>query len=87
MSAQAVWKFPLALDDEPQVVMMPAGAQIVYVDRQNVPTMWAVVDPAAPLISRVFCVAGTGHQLDEWWYYVGSLLDAPFVWHVFEDER
>ncbi len=47
---------------------------------------WFVVDPDADLLSRRFLLRGTGHPLDleATGRFVGTVLDGPFVWHVFE---
>lgn len=81
-----IWKFPLQTQDV-QRVPMPAGAKVLFVAMQDeVITLWAHVDPTAPLIDRLLAVVGTGNPcptLDEA-NYLGSVLDRIFVWHVFE---
>jgi hypothetical protein len=49
-------------------------------------TMWFLVDPTSPIISVKFKVCATGesiYPLD--WFYVGTVLDGTYVWHVFQE--
>lgn len=92
-----VWKFPLGIDDIAEV-QMPVGAEVLYVDVQEDentgvagdgtrPYIWARVDPNAPMETRRFRFAGTGHPLEE---NVGKhlrsfqMLGGKLVWHLFE---
>lgn len=80
-----VWKYPL--DQPDQIVEMPEGAHILYVAAQNVPTMWALVDHAAPLVGRRFVTVGTGWDFDATGLtYLGSVngIEGWMVFHVFE---
>lgn len=92
MSQRCVWKFPLAIEDGPQAIAMPFGAEILDVQAQGPqgqPTVWALVNPAKPKRLRSFQVFGTGHPIDEEAQrlrYVGTtqMLDGTLVWHIFE---
>jgi hypothetical protein len=58
-----IWKWTLELTDE-QVVMMPAGAEILSVGVQHEELrVWAKVDPGEVLGPRQFCMYGTGHPM------------------------
>lgn len=47
-------------------VEMPEEAQILCVQLQNdEPCIWAVVDPAKPIVRRLFYIRGTGHRIAE----------------------
>ena len=82
-----VWKFPVSPADHQQIAM-PAGSQALMFDVQDGnPTLWAIVNPAEPLVPFGFRLAGTGHQLgDEVGRHIGSCFHGPFVWHLFEVE-
>ena len=86
---RAVWKFPLGPLNDLIDVAMPVGAEIVFVGVQHgEPMLWARVQVEAPLETRRFRVAGTGHVLaDEVGPHVGSFMlhDGAIVVHVFED--
>lgn len=92
-----VWKFPLLVTtaDYACDVEMPVGAQQVRFapqysgpleegPRPGIPTLWALVDPAAELETRTFRVFGTGHAIPDQARHVGSYDADPFVWHVFD---
>lgn len=80
-----VWKFPLRWGEVS--VSMPRHAKVVLVGKDpasDYPALWAVVDPEAERETRTFAVVGTGHAVPESSYHLGSLIELPFVWHVFE---
>jgi hypothetical protein len=81
-----IWKYNVQVSDEAQVRTIPRGGKIVHVDLQNgVPTFWVdIPDVDGPLEQRVFVVRGTGHWVERSVEYVGTIPDAPFVWHLFE---
>ena len=84
---QAVYKYPLALADDPTKLALPIGAVPLFVATQGPGALflWARVSPRARnTTTRVFHVVGTGHGVDPLWHYVGSCQDRGFVWHVFE---
>ena len=81
-----IWKFPLPIGDEVRVPM-PKGAQILTVGAvQDVPFVWAIVDPDAPTVERELSVRGTGHELGTVGGYIGTfvLLAGDLVFHVFD---
>jgi len=91
-----IFKYSLPFTpDEPAVLDMPEGAQVVRLGLQwgtewaaaearKVPTLWALVDDDSPTVPRRFLVVGTGHAVPRGSRYVGSWDAAPFVWHVVE---
>jgi hypothetical protein len=88
MPGSRIFKYPLKVTDV-QTVSMPAGAKLLSVMLQyKALYVWARVDPSGPLVERTFYVVGTGNPLpdeDAVWdpAYLGSVIDDPFVWHVF----
>lgn len=82
---QTIWKFPLEITGV-QEVRLPRGAKIISVANQNgVICLWAMVAPDSPLEPRIIFIYGTGHPLPEdSGRFLGSVLQDPFVWHVFE---
>lgn len=85
----AVWKYELKVDDGPQIINMPAFAQVLTVQEQHGRLMlWAKVNTTVKLDQRVFHVVGTGHPHD--WMaeadYIGTLqaMNGTLIWHVFE---
>lgn len=83
---KTIWKFPLDVTTEDQVVKMPLGAKIVHVEMQGMlPCIWAIVDEQVDFsVDRTFIVCGTGWGVSPFWNYVGTCLDGSYVWHVWE---
>ena len=90
-----IWKYDLDVTDI-QKVSMPMGAMPLHVAIQNPNSgvertiqLWAAVDPARPKEDRLFAVVGTGNPAPEPddAEYVGSVIDGPFVWHVFAESE
>lgn len=86
MSA-AVWKYPFKTRDG-FALDMPRGAEVLAVQTQNdVPCLWALVDPTAEKEPRWFRIYGTGHAIDgDGRKYLGTyqLSSGALVFHVFE---
>lgn len=79
-----IWKYQLF---EPRTcLMMPQGARILTMQEQaGVPTLWAAVNPTAPLEKREFATVGTGHSFNpRGMEYIATWFQGPFVWHLFE---
>jgi len=77
-----IWKYKVM-----GAIEMPKGAEILTVkvqDSFNV-CIWAKVDPEMEKESRLFVVIGTGHSFDDTnKEYIGTYIEGPFVWHLFE---
>lgn len=85
---QVVYKFPIAFEYDVRV-MMPEEALVtaVNVDANNIPCVWALVDPDKPrIVERKFSVHPTGGRVPDFWEHRGTFFDMPFVWHVFEEK-
>ena len=81
-----VFKWTLAITDL-QALSLPKGAQILSVQVQNeLPQLWALVDPAAEKEKRTIAIYGTGHPVpDNPGDYIGTvqMLNGRLVWHIF----
>lgn len=82
---KTVHKFPLTIGNI-SVLHMPAGATVLHVglDPGNRICLWAFVDTDLVSETRIFTVVGTGHEVPDGLEYIGSVVQGPFVWHVFE---
>lgn len=84
---KTIWKFLLPVED---VVWtrMPAGAKLLSVQRQRDEIcVWALVDPAQPLVRRYFRWYGTGHPVrtvDAATCFVGTVQYNDLVFHLFD---
>jgi hypothetical protein len=83
---QVVWKYPIALVADEQVIGVPVRSRCVHVAIQHgVITMWRLVeDPNTEMTDRRFVIRGTGHPVEEQAMHLGTVLDGAFVWHLFE---
>lgn len=80
-----VWKYEIPAVDEFQLEL-PGAHKPLYVAIQNgVPCLWVLVEPDAPIVSRGFRLAGTGHEINGFADYVGSfqLRGGALVFHLF----
>lgn len=87
-----IWKFPIDLYRDRMVtaspvVEMPAGARMLTMQLQaHQPTLWAIVDPAAPKEPRQLHIVGTGHPMPAGdLVYLGTWQSNGLVFHVFEE--
>ena len=85
---RSVWKY--AVEPDEFVVEMPTGAVVLSVEAQyGLVSMWALVNPEAPLCSRRFVTVGTGHPLPDEidsFRFVGTfqMRGGSLVFHLFE---
>ena len=80
-----IWKFHLTVTDE-QELRMPQGAKPLSVQvQQEYPCLWALVDPAAPIVAYTVKTYGTGQPGEFSGSFVGTyqLHEGSLVFHVF----
>lgn len=82
-----VWKFPIEAVDHPRVKMPRRARLLDFKTQGGEPFVWAIVNPAATEVVRMFRLAGTGHTIEErtaWAddVYVGTV-HLPFSGLVF----
>ena len=80
-------KYPLSIT-ETTVIIMRAGSIVRAVDVQasRSISLWAEV-PGPGIradIARTFRVIATGGDMPAASTYIGTVMDDPFVWHVYE---
>ena len=85
---RAIYKYPLLVADQ-QTVPMQRGATILCVQNQNdIPCIWAIVDPEAKQEPRRIVMRGTGHEFTGGEdIYIGTFQLDRFVFHVFEAKQ
>lgn len=93
---RTVWKYTIAVQDDPVRLELPLNAEILDVvagDRADELHVWALVEPAARPEFRTFIVRGTGHPVPAGVAHRGTAhwvrQDWPdrvtnLVWHLFE---
>lgn len=86
--SNTIYKYPFEIGDD-VTISMPRGATVLSVQMQGeTPTMWAIVDPKAPIEARRFRIFGTGHPVPSVFgigNFVATFQQGPFVWHMFDD--
>ncbi len=81
-----IYKYPLKLTDV-QHVTMPKGARILSVhDQRGTICLWALVDASeVSTEARLIEIIGTGNPMPvAKRQFIGTVVQEPFVWHVFE---
>lgn len=84
---KTIWK--IVLDRSVTRAELPEGADFLSVGPDprasaNV-VAWFAVDTERATETRAFQIVGTGQELpDGESLYLGSVIQSPFVWHVFE---
>ncbi len=80
---KTIYKY--TLDSQDCTLNLPKGAEILTIKLQNnVPTLWALVNPMTVTEERHICIVGTGWQVEDTMKYITTYMDGYFVWHVFE---
>jgi hypothetical protein len=96
---KTIWKFSTLIEGQKRqfkekfTLQMPMGAEILTIqtdEKNNHPTIWALVDPQAEMEDRFFELYGTGHSIYEDMgierKYIGTYQyqRGEFVGHIFE---
>lgn len=83
---RTIWKYSLPLTDDVYGFVIPRGGKIVHVAMQGIyVAMWVDVYTPNQTETRLFVIRGTGHEITHTdAAYIGTAMDGPFVWHVFE---
>jgi len=82
-----IWKFDLDIIDE-QEIDVPATHRILAVQTQdNIPRLWAIVDPEGEKRKiKLYCY-GTGHTIDveKIGHHIGTVqvLEGEYIFHFF----
>ena len=80
---KTIYKYPLNSHD--CTLQLPKGAEILTVQLQNqIPTLWALVNPMTVTEERHICIVGTGWDVEDNMKYITTYMDGYFVWHAFE---
>lgn len=99
VSKEVIYKYTVNGNSQPDgfyetEVNQPAGAKILSARPSGtlgLINIWAIVDPGAPTVTRVIGSVGTGFaKVDHLSAYRGSfidtVIDGPYVWHLFDVE-
>lgn len=82
---RTIWKFPIELTFEMQLIELPKPARILSAGVQgNDIVIWAVVDPEAEPQNRLVQVVPTGGRVPADATFLNTVFMGAFVFHVFE---
>lgn len=66
-------------------VNIPTKSTFLYFNVQKeTPMVWFEVDPEYISSPKHFRIFGTGQEIPYSYKYLGSCMDDPFVWHLYE---
>ena len=93
MSHTRVLRFNVPVDGQPHDIAV--GNPVLTAVRHDTAPMAGIVEvwvetvvadnfPAGGYETRQVQVFGTGRQIPDWAEHVGSCLDGPLVWHVYD---
>ena len=70
-----------------QHIRHPRAARVLSVQEQaGELVMWLLVSPSEPMVLREIYIYGTGHAVDTYGEYNGTVQHGALVWHVFSRE-
>jgi len=84
-----IFKYRIQINDYFELDL-PRGAKILTVGvQQEVPYLWALINPEAELETRIFRFVGTGHQIEEGveslkFINTFQMRNGALVFHIFE---
>lgn len=86
---KVIYKYEIDLSVPDVTLSLPFGAEVVKVgtQRPGAVTFWIEQEQNCPselYENRRFFIYGTGHPIRATAKYVGTTLDEPYVWHLYE---
>lgn len=88
-----IWKFTIVPEDYQQVEV-PVGSYFLSAIEQNdLPVVYALVNPVEPKVKVPILVRGTGHPIDSnillMYRFLGTVSthQGNLVWHIFVDRK
>lgn len=81
-----IYRYALGADGRSHSFNLYGNVLHVHSRMKGTVEFWAEFQENAPGVPRTFQVFGTGHDIPEDAKYVGTAMDHPYVWHLFELE-
>lgn len=83
-----IFKYEIPIKDKFNLEL-PAYSKILsFQVKNNIPSIWVLVDEQKGLKYKYFTLVGTGHDFEhhpDVMTFIGTIQLGPFVWHLFED--
>lgn len=83
--SRTIWKYEIEITDS-QTISLPSQHKIIHfgLDPNQVPCIWAEVNPTNSVVNVEIRLVGTGHPIDfNHFSYLGSFNQSVFVWHIY----
>ena len=89
MGKLTIFKYVVPLDGVIEIQMRKNAHVLSVQTQEEIPCIWAIVDPEAEMEIRKFYLCGTGHPIDidiPQHRYIGTfqLVEGGFIGHLFE---
>lgn len=81
--SKKIYKYPLALTHSGQVFDLQGDVKFIGKEPSGGLAIWAEHDDDVPAVPHTFFIVGTGNDIVPDTEYCGSILDGPFVWHIY----
>ena len=84
--AKIIYKYNIPMESEFEIELPTHRKILSFQVQNNLPQLWALVDPDTPKERVAFHLFGTGILIQEWiGNYIGTIQLHGYVWHLFED--
>ena len=80
---KTVWKYPLTGPGTIVTARKDAIPLHVSYDPGGSTCVWLELDEAEDIATYEFIIVGTGHEVPEGAFYLGTIIQNIFVWHVY----
>lgn len=81
--ARLIYKYPIEIRDWQQITVHEGAQPLAFQLQDGIPTLWCIVDTEAPKALMSLMIAGTGHEINGDWNFIGTIQQDGFVWHLF----
>lgn len=81
-----IFKYPLKIVDEQEIYIHEHAKILTIQVQDNIPCIWARINPNGSLIKRKIAIHGTGHECPYYRddQYIGTFQYGPLVFHAFD---
>ena len=82
---RTIHKYSISMGGE-TVLSIPENAEILGAgpDGHGSPSIWILLNPEAPTVTKTFVIRGTGHVVENNLWFVKTFKQTPYIWHLFE---
>ncbi len=82
---KTIWKYTIKYSHAFELITTPTARVVFFSVQGGQPTFWMEFQLGVQNThKRQFQIFGTGHDIPDHARYIGTTLDGPFVWHLYE---